>query len=48
MTDFPNLGAVITKADVDTKGTGSYAADYVNWCRVAHLCMSTHLAGSST
>lgn len=37
MTAFPNLGAVITKADVDTKGTGSYAADYVNWCRVAHL-----------
>jgi hypothetical protein len=37
MPDFPNLGAVITKADVDTKGTGSYAADYVNWCRVAHL-----------
>lgn len=37
MTDFPNLGAVITQADVSTKGTGSYAADYVNWCRVAHL-----------
>ena len=37
MTVFPNLGAVITKADVDTKGTGSYAADYVNWCRVAHI-----------
>ena len=37
MADFPNLGSVITKADVDTKGTGSYAADYVNWCRVAHL-----------
>jgi len=37
MADFPNLGAVITKADVDTKGTGSYAADYVNWCRVCHI-----------
>lgn len=37
MADYPNLGAVITKADVDTKGTGSYAADYVNWCRVSHI-----------
>jgi len=37
MTDYPNLGAVITQADVSTKGTGSYAADYVNWCRVTHL-----------
>jgi len=44
MTDFPNLGAVITKADVDTKGTGSYAADYVNWCRVAHL-LQDHAPG---
>jgi hypothetical protein len=37
MADYPNLGAVITQADVSTKGTGSYAADYVNWCRVTHL-----------
>lgn len=37
MTEYPNLGAVITQADVSTKGTGSYAADYVNWCRVTHL-----------
>lgn len=37
MTDYPNLGGVITQADVSTKGTGSYAADYVNWCRVSHL-----------
>lgn len=37
MTDYPNLGDVITQADVSTKGTGSYAADYVNWCRVSHL-----------
>jgi len=28
---------VITAADVDKKGTGSYAADYVNWCRTAQL-----------
>jgi hypothetical protein len=33
----PNLGSVITAADVDQKGTGSYAADYVNWCRTAQL-----------
>ena len=37
MTDYPNLGGIITQADVSTKGTGSYAADYVNWCRVSHL-----------
>jgi len=37
MTDYPNLGGIITQQDVSTKGTGSYAADYVNWCRVAHL-----------
>ena len=34
---FPNLGNVITTDDVSQKGTGSYKADYVNWCRVAHL-----------
>jgi hypothetical protein len=33
----PNLGSVITAADIDKKGTGSYAADYVNWCRTAQL-----------
>jgi hypothetical protein len=33
----PNLGAVISGADIDKKGTGSYAADYVNWCRTAQL-----------
>jgi hypothetical protein len=33
----PNLGGVITAADIDKKGTGSYAADYVNWCRTAQL-----------
>jgi hypothetical protein len=33
----PNLGDVITASDVSSKGTGSYAAEYVNWCRVAHL-----------
>jgi len=34
---MPNLGDAITKADIDTKGTGSYAADYVAWARVAHI-----------
>jgi hypothetical protein len=33
----PNLGNVITTADISRKGNGSYAADYVNWCRVGHL-----------
>ena len=33
----PNLGSVITGADITQKGTGSYAADYVNWCRTAQL-----------
>ena len=39
MSEFkiPNLAGVITKADIDTKGTGSYAASYVNWAKVAHL-----------
>lgn len=34
---IPNLGGVITTDDVSQKGSGSYKADYVNWCRVAHL-----------
>ena len=34
---LPNLGRVITTEDVSQKGTGSYKADYINWCRVAHL-----------
>ena len=34
---FPNLGNVITTNDVSQKGTGSYKADYVNWCRTMHL-----------
>jgi hypothetical protein len=33
----PNLGNVITAADITQKGDGSYAADYVNWCRTAQL-----------
>ncbi len=34
---IPHLDAVITAEDVSTKGAGSFKADYVNWCRVAHL-----------
>jgi len=34
---FPNLGDVITTDDVSQKGTGSYKADYINWCRTMHL-----------
>ena len=37
MTDIPNLGGVITADDISRKGTGSYAADYVNWAKIAHL-----------
>ena len=36
-TGLPNLGAVITTDDVSSKGTGSYKADYVNWCRTGQL-----------
>ena len=35
--NIPNLAGVITKADIDTKGTGSYAASYVNWAKTSHL-----------
>jgi hypothetical protein len=44
MTDFPNLGGVITSDDISTKGTGSYAADYVNWAKIAHL-LHVHAPG---
>ena len=35
--NFPCLDDVISKADIDKKGTGSYSADYVNWCKTAEL-----------
>jgi hypothetical protein len=44
MTDFPNLGGVITPDDISSKGTGSYAADYVNWAKIAHL-LHVHAPG---
>ena len=34
---IPNLAGVITKADIDTKGTGAFSAAYINWAKVAHL-----------
>jgi len=33
---IPNLAGVISKDDVFRKGTGSYAADYVSWARIAN------------
>lgn len=41
---IPNLGGVITQDDISTKGTGSYAADYVSWARIAHL-LHVHAPG---
>ena len=41
---YPNLAGVITKDDVFRKGTGSYAADYVSWARIANY-LHTHAAG---
>lgn len=35
--NIPNLAGIISKADIDTKGTGSYAASYVNWAKTSHL-----------
>jgi len=39
---YPNLAGVISKDDVFRKGTGSYAADYVSWARIAN-----HLHGNA-
>lgn len=44
MTDYPQLGGVITPDDISTKGSGSYAADYVNWAKIAHL-LHVHAPG---
>jgi len=33
---YPNLAGTITKDDVFRKGSGSYAADYVSWARIAN------------
>ena len=44
MTEYPQLGGVITPDDISTKGSGSYAADYVNWAKIAHL-LHVHAPG---
>ena len=44
MSDFPQLGGVISSDDISTKGSGSYAADYVNWAKIAHL-LHVHAPG---
>lgn len=41
---IPNLAGVITKDDVFRKGSGSYAADYVSWARIANH-LHTHAPG---
>lgn len=41
---YPNLAGVITKDDVYTKGTGSYAASYVAWAKIANH-LHTHAPG---
>lgn len=42
---LPDLSKIITPADVSTKNAGgSYAADYINWAKVAHL-LNTHANG---
>ena len=38
---IPNLAGIIKKDDVFRKGTGSYAADYVSWARIANY-LHTH------
>jgi hypothetical protein len=41
---YPNLAGIITKDDVYTKGTGSYAASYVAWAKIANH-LHTHAPG---
>lgn len=41
---YPNLAGVITKDDVYSKGSGSYAASYVAWARIANH-LHTHAPG---
>jgi hypothetical protein len=41
---YPNLAGIITKDDVYSKGSGSYAASYVAWARIANH-LHTHASG---
>jgi hypothetical protein len=45
---YPNLAGVITKDDVHSKGTGSYAASYVAWHELQTTCIHMRQAGSFT
>ena len=42
--NFPCLDGVITKADIESKGTGKFKADYVPWMKVMAL-LSEHAPG---
>ena len=44
LTPPPDLGGIITTADIEVKGTGAYQASYVNWARIAHL-LHVHAPG---
>ena len=35
--ELPNLAGVITEQDVESKGSGSYKADYISWARTMQL-----------
>ena len=35
--DYPDLDGVITTADVDSKGTGKFSAQYINHMKVSQL-----------
>ena len=41
---FPNLEDVVTKADIESKGTGKFKADYVPWMKVMAM-LSEHAPG---
>ena len=41
---YPNLAGIIKKDDVYSKGSGSYAASYVAWARIANH-LHTHAPG---
>ena len=42
--NFPCLDGIITKADIESKGTGKFKADYVPWMKVMAL-LSEHAPG---
>ena len=42
--DYPNLDGLINQADIETKGTGSFKADYVPWMKIQAL-LNEHAPG---